>query len=599
MNESFLDYFSLDTEDGEKNYKLAKWYENQGHTAPAHSYYLRAAERYEDKNLAYLSLIRASFCYKSQGSRDGTEKILLENALNFLPKRPEAYYFLSLFYERKEDWQSCYTYANLGLCCYENKFVNIDIPEYPGKYSLIFQKAIAGWWWGKGNESRSLLKELREEYWDNMDENHKKLTISNLKTMGVDTNSNEKRIIDCFRFFNEKELLELRYKLLKDHVHRFIILEGTRTQSGVLREELLAKKYIKELNLPEDKFIILEVDLPGNDVDIENTDEDIIFRSFSGKSNDTHKNSLNARTRERLLLNSLLNVVKYCGDNDVFFVSDCDEIINPENISYFSDMVLNNRDYLIKVPLIELQGKANLRAYHRETNTPVSTDNVFFMCTKAHFNKATPFQMRFNINNPYETVYITQDGKRLEECGWHFSWIGDSSRLKIKQKSTSHYADRIESAIIKDMNSKELENYINEWTPKDDGLNPWGDEKIVLRNYDLNNLPSEILEFEHLKKFFISETLNIQPYDPFVKESTRRTDIINFLIEKTKSKKYLEIGVAAGNNISEIVCEYKVGVDPNKDSPATFHLTSDEFLKPNYSFKVLNLNEYFLNELKL
>jgi hypothetical protein len=34
-----------------------------------------------------------------------------------------------------------------------------------------------------------------------------------------------------------------------------------------------------------------------------------------------------------------------------------------------------------------------------------------------------------------------------------------------------------------------------------------------------------------------------------------------------------------------------------KYNPVT--LTSDEFLKPNYSFKVLNLNEYFLNELKL
>ena len=74
MNE--LIEFSLDTENGEKNYNLAQWYENQGHTAPAHTYYLRAAERTEDDILAYTSLIRASFCYKSQGSRDGTEKVV-------------------------------------------------------------------------------------------------------------------------------------------------------------------------------------------------------------------------------------------------------------------------------------------------------------------------------------------------------------------------------------------------------------------------------------------------------------------------------------------------------------------------------------------
>ena len=64
MNE--LIEFSLDTENAEKNYQLARFYEEQGHTAPAHSYYLRGAERTENKDLAYQALIRASFCYKEQ-----------------------------------------------------------------------------------------------------------------------------------------------------------------------------------------------------------------------------------------------------------------------------------------------------------------------------------------------------------------------------------------------------------------------------------------------------------------------------------------------------------------------------------------------------
>jgi len=142
--------FSLDTENVEKNYNLAQWYENQGHFAPAHSYYLRCAERSTNNLLTYKALIRSSFCYKAQGSRDGTEKIALENALNLLPQRPEAYYFLSLLYEKKQEWQNSYTYANLGLQCHNQEIENLDIPEYMGKYLLIFQKAIAAWWWGKG-----------------------------------------------------------------------------------------------------------------------------------------------------------------------------------------------------------------------------------------------------------------------------------------------------------------------------------------------------------------------------------------------------------------------------------------------------------------
>ena len=67
--------FSLDTENSEKNYNLAKWYENQGHTAPALTYYLRASERTEDKTFAYKCLIKGYYCYNSQKSRDNSEKI--------------------------------------------------------------------------------------------------------------------------------------------------------------------------------------------------------------------------------------------------------------------------------------------------------------------------------------------------------------------------------------------------------------------------------------------------------------------------------------------------------------------------------------------
>ena len=175
MNE--LIEFSLDTENGEKNYALAQWYEIQGHTAPAHTYYLRAAERTEDNLLSYSALIRASFCYKSQGSRDGTEKVLLENALNFLPQRPEAYYFLSLLYERKKEWQNSYTYANLGL---QQEDVEPIIPEFQGNHLLIFQKAVAAWWWGRGIESIKLFNSLIDNHWNEMDDKHKNSTKDNI-----------------------------------------------------------------------------------------------------------------------------------------------------------------------------------------------------------------------------------------------------------------------------------------------------------------------------------------------------------------------------------------------------------------------------------
>jgi beta-1,4-mannosyl-glycoprotein beta-1,4-N-acetylglucosaminyltransferase len=754
--------FSLNTENPESNYNLAKWYENRGHTSAAHTYYLRASERTEDKFFAYQALIRASFCYTIQGSRDGTEKVLLENALTYLPERPEAYYYLSVLYEKKQDWQNCYIYATLGLNCCKSEIESLDIPEFQGDHLLIFQKAISSWWWGKGKESRELFQLLSDEYYDLMDNRHKNLIDDNMNKLGLvknktrilkDSNNydiylttekksdhiyssiieesleyalnheshlpewvlnmegmsgkkyrtfinklislinnphyleigcwtgstsvsamhsneikatlidkwaedfgnpkeeffsnlnrcgnknitfinddfknieypsnkkynvylydgphteedqyngllipfdslddefificddwnwgpavdgtikaieklklnvlysieikttnylttegdngnhkqfsdwhngyyiavckkpqpiqdeskkemmqnipnqpvmpqvNKKRIFDCFRFFNEKELLELRYHILKDHVDKFVILQGTKTQSGNPCE-LLAKKYIAELNLPQEKFIVVDVELPSNDDDIDTQEEDIIFRQLSGQSNDTYQNSLNARSRERILLDSLLTVVKDQRDSDVFLVSDCDEIIKPEYVNWFTDMVLQCPNQLIKVPLVELQGRANLRAYSSETNQPISTNNVFFICTKKHFDKCTPFRMRFDINNPFEVTYITLDGVRVEECGWHFSWMGDTNRLKLKQKSTSHYADQIESAIISDMSSKELETYIDNWS-LESGTNVWGDTRTTLKYYPESNLPKHISEFNNLKNFFL------------------------------------------------------------------------------------------------
>jgi hypothetical protein len=232
MNE--LIEFSLDTENAEKNYNLAQWYENQQQYAPAHTYYLRAAERSNDDILAYKSLIRSSFCYKAQGSRDGTEKIALENAINLLPQRPEAYYFLSLLYERKQEWQNCYTYANLGLHQYQDEVESLIIPEYQGKYLLIFQKAVAAWWWGKGMECRKLFHSLVDNYWNLMDESHQKAVEDNITRLGSGPESQAfhtyiKEDHSKLRYkFTDSELIERNYSQVYQDIFILSMLNGKR-----------------------------------------------------------------------------------------------------------------------------------------------------------------------------------------------------------------------------------------------------------------------------------------------------------------------------------------------------------------------------------
>ncbi len=181
--ENLLTTFSVNTENDENNFQLALWYENNGHTAPALSYYLRCAERTEDNDLAYESLIRGSYCYEKQGTRDMTSKALLQQALVLLPNRPEAYFLLSRYSKRRQWWQDTYIYADtaIRICDFDSKPLRTNV-EYPGKYGLLFEKQIAAWWWGKGDEARALLQEMKNNY--QLNEEYYSMVQNNLMQMG-------------------------------------------------------------------------------------------------------------------------------------------------------------------------------------------------------------------------------------------------------------------------------------------------------------------------------------------------------------------------------------------------------------------------------
>jgi len=163
--EKLLTTYALDTENPEHNFNLGLWYENEGHTASALSYYLRCAERSEDTDLAYEALIRGSYCYKKQKERDGSTRSLLWQAQMVRPDRPEAYYLLSVYAEERQWWQDCYVNADLALryCNFDQKPLRTDV-SYPGKYGLLLEKVISGWWWEKHNECRELLQEIKNNH---------------------------------------------------------------------------------------------------------------------------------------------------------------------------------------------------------------------------------------------------------------------------------------------------------------------------------------------------------------------------------------------------------------------------------------------------
>lgn len=211
--------YSLDVENPVKNFELALDYEKLGQTASAISFYLRAAELSEDKELSYTSLLRMGLCFESQGNRNQTVRGAYQQAITVLPHRPEAYYLLARNYRNCELYHECYYTCNLSLVT--SSFIDkIDsIPEYPGKYGIIYEKALSSWWWGKNMESRKLFHFLVDNYWDEMDDSHKQSVEKNITSLGAGPES------QIFHTYTKEDSNNLRYKF-----NNFEIIERNYSQ---------------------------------------------------------------------------------------------------------------------------------------------------------------------------------------------------------------------------------------------------------------------------------------------------------------------------------------------------------------------------------
>lgn len=174
-----LHSYSLDTANAQLNFTLAQHYDRIDHKAAAITHYTRAAERTTDTTLQYECLIRTALCFDWQGTRGLSVRGLLQRAITVAPRRPEAYYYLSRWYEHDntvESWVNCYTVAVQAL-----EFADFSLQPvvaYPGKWGLLFEKAVAAWWVGHCEESKNIFVELLTKH--QIDNVHRHAVLRNL-----------------------------------------------------------------------------------------------------------------------------------------------------------------------------------------------------------------------------------------------------------------------------------------------------------------------------------------------------------------------------------------------------------------------------------
>lgn len=281
------------------------------------------------------------------------------------------------------------------------------------------------------------------------------------------------KIFDCFMYFDEEVILDLRLNILNDYVDYFIIVESTFNHKGQKRD---LKFDIKKFSKFEKKIIYLIYDeQPSNIQIINKTDSDDEI---------SKKYIFNAYYRENGQRNFIYKGLDKAHDDDLILVSDVDEIPNLENLNF----------YKIKEKLIFFQQdmfyyKLNLKLPH-----------LIWTGTKGCKKKIlkSPQWLR-NIKDKKYSFYRVDtffsdkkyiDLKIIKNGGWHFTNIKTAEDIKFKLESYLHHREFDINPLSTDEINKIIKDkraIYNLNLDKRDKKIGSGDK---LEKYDINKLPN-------------------------------------------------------------------------------------------------------------
>ena len=242
-----------------------------------------------------------------------------------------------------------------------------------------------------------------------------------------------RKIIDCFTFFNELDLLKFRLAELYDKVDHFILIESTKTFTGQVKP-LYYSLNKDEFEKWNDKIIhVVVTDMPIN-LPQYKIDELVALPEIRNINwvREHHQRRSVVKGLNRLNLNF----------DDVIIMSDLDEI--PD-----MDIVSNNIKFLDMGPIVFEQDW-----YIWNLEGMKWRGSSMFLFSQFIDNKDI-FQHIRNLR--WDEVdenkeFITVDG------GWHFSWFGSSEFIRKKMFSFAH----TETATEYFRNLKNIEYLVRE-----------------------------------------------------------------------------------------------------------------------------------------
>tara|TARA_B100001123_G_C15003255_1_gene904410 strand:- start:12 stop:818 length:807 start_codon:yes stop_codon:yes gene_type:complete len=210
-------------------------------------------------------------------------------------------------------------------------------------------------------------------------------------------------IYDCFQFFNEEHVLDLRLNILNEFVDFFVIVESTTDHQGKIKKLNFDSKKFKRF---EKKIIYIIVDDTA----------DAIKKPHTGGESLVEQHQRNSLTRG----------LKKCSDNDLIILSDVDEIPDLNKLSTFDKKkyaVFSQRMFNYKLNLLnetESNWHGSKICLKKNLKSPQWLRNLKF--------KKYPFWRIDKIRN----IQIIENG------GWHFAYLQTPENIAKKIKSFAH-----------------------------------------------------------------------------------------------------------------------------------------------------------------
>ncbi|MDC1280200.1 hypothetical protein N8Z07_02695 [Pelagibacteraceae bacterium] len=283
------------------------------------------------------------------------------------------------------------------------------------------------------------------------------------------------KIYDCFMYFDEELVLDVRLNTLNEFVDYFIIVESKFTHKGDKRElRFNHKKFYKF----KDKIIYLiddQIYSKTEEIKLEDSEEE-----------QSRKYIFNAAYRENGQRNLIMKGLDKAENDDLILISDVDEI---PKISHLNLKEINEKIILFKQDMFYYKFNLHL-------------PNLIWTGTKGCKKKylLSPQWLRNIKDRKYPffrlDIFFSKtkysDVKIIDDGGWHFSNIKTSMEIKHKLRSYLHHREFDANPLSTDEIDKLIENKqaIYDLTV-DKTTNKIGNGSI-LEKFEINKLPNYI-----------------------------------------------------------------------------------------------------------